>query len=84
MKDTIYIRDQLVLEAHPEGPYILIRREGEPGSVRVYLNEVRYLADAMWSMAAEMAGSIVGDEEPGRDAGSCRMAARWMSLHTPY
>jgi hypothetical protein len=63
VKDTIYIRDELVLEAHPEGPYILIRREGEPGSVHVNLNEVRYLADAMCSMAAEIAGYLVGDDE---------------------
>ena len=41
MQDTIYIRDELVLEAHPDGPYILLRREGEPGSVQVRLNEVR-------------------------------------------
>ena len=52
---TIYIRDELALEAHPDGPYILLRREGEPGTVRVCLNEVRYLADALCSMAAEMA-----------------------------
>jgi hypothetical protein len=71
MQRTIYIRDEMVLEAHPEERCILLRREGEPGSVRVYLNEVRYLADAMCSMAAEMAGFVVGDEEPGRDAGSC-------------
>jgi len=56
VNDTICIRDELVLEAHPDGPYILLRREGEPGTVRVYLNGVRYLADAMCSMAAEMAG----------------------------
>jgi hypothetical protein len=47
MQRTIYIRDELVLEAHPEGPHILLRREGEPDAVRIYLNEVRYLADAM-------------------------------------
>ena len=67
MQHTIYIRDELVLEAHPDGPYILLRREGEPGSVRVYLNEVRYLADALCSMAAEVAGVVVGDEEPSGD-----------------
>jgi len=44
MQHTIYIADELVLEAHPDGPYILLRREGQPGAVRVYLNEVRYLA----------------------------------------
>jgi hypothetical protein len=34
MQDIIYIRDELVLEAHPQGdnPHILLRREGEPGS----------------------------------------------------
>jgi hypothetical protein len=62
MQRTIYIRDELVLEAHPEGPYILVRREGEPASVRVYPNEVRYLADAMRSMAAEIAGLVAEDE----------------------
>jgi hypothetical protein len=58
MKDTIYIRDELVLEAYPQGDssHILRRREGEPGAVRVYLNEVRYLADALCAMAAGMAG----------------------------
>ena len=53
---TIYIRDELVLEAHPDGPYILLRREGLPGTVRVYLNEVRYLADALCTMAVQAAG----------------------------
>jgi len=43
---------RVVLEAHPDGPYILLRREGEPGSVRVHLNEVRYLAEAMCTTAA--------------------------------
>lgn len=62
MKDTIQIRDELALEAHPEGLYILLRRDGEPASVRVYLNEVRYLADALCSMAAGMAGHVVGDD----------------------
>lgn len=68
MQRTIYIRDELVLEAHPDGSYILLRREGEPGSVCVYLNEVRYLTDATCSMAAKMAGLIVGDEEPGSNS----------------
>ena len=44
-------------------PHILLSRAGEPDTVRIYLNEVRYLADAMCSMAAEMAGRIVGDED---------------------
>jgi hypothetical protein len=61
MQHTIYIADELVLEAHPDGPHILLRREGEPGSVRVYLHKVRYLADALCSMTGEMAGVIVGD-----------------------
>jgi hypothetical protein len=54
MQDTIYIRDELVLEAHPDpdNPHILLRRKGELGDVRVYLNEVRYLADAVWAFAA--------------------------------
>jgi len=70
VQQTIYTRDELVLEARPEGRYILLRREGEHGSVRVYLNEVRYLADAVCTMAAEMAGSVVdgkaitGDRNP--------------------
>ena len=63
MQDTIYIRDELVLEAHPDGPYILLRREGEPGSVQVRLNEVRYLVEALCSMAGEVAGVVMGDEE---------------------
>jgi hypothetical protein len=63
MQCTIYIRDELVLEAHPEGLYILLRREGEPDTIRVNPNEVRYLADAMCSMAAEIAGYLVGDDE---------------------
>ena len=63
VQDIIFIADELVLEAHPDGPYILLRREGEPGSVRVYLDEVRYLADALCSMAAEVARAIVGDED---------------------
>lgn len=54
-----------MLEAHPEGPYILLRREGEPGSVRVYLKEVRYLADAVCAMAAQTAGLAAGDDESG-------------------
>lgn len=32
MKDTVYIRDELVLEAHPEGLYILLHRKGKPGA----------------------------------------------------
>ena len=65
VQDIIYIRDELVLEAHPDGPYILLRREGEAGAVRIYLNEVRYLVDALRSVAAEMAGFLAGDAEPG-------------------
>ena len=41
MQPIIYTRGELVLEACPDGPYILLRREGEPGSVRIYLDEVR-------------------------------------------
>jgi hypothetical protein len=62
VQKTIYIRDDLMLEAHPDGPYILLQREGEPGAVRIYLNEVRHLADAMCEMAAEIAGLVAGDE----------------------
>ena len=50
-----------MLEAHPDGPYILLRREGERGSVRICLNEGRHLAEAMCAMAA---GFVVGGEEP--------------------
>jgi hypothetical protein len=70
MQHTIYIRDELVLEAHPDGPYILPRSEGKPGAVRIFLNEVRHLADAMCEMAARMAGLVAGDEEFGSDSGS--------------
>jgi hypothetical protein len=49
---TIYIRDELILEAYT--PHILLRRAGEPDTVR-------YLVDALCSMAAEMAGTVVGD-----------------------
>ena len=65
MKDTIYIRDELVLEAHPDGPYILLRREGEPGSVQVRLNEVRYLIEALCSMAADVAETVVNANNDG-------------------
>jgi hypothetical protein len=63
MQHAIYSADELVLEAHPEGPYIFLRREGEVGEVRVYLNEMRYLADALCSMAAGVAGVMVGNED---------------------
>ena len=55
MHHTIHIRDELVLEAHLDAdePHILLRRECEPGTVRVHLNEVRYLISALGSMAAE-------------------------------
>jgi hypothetical protein len=63
VQHTIYIRDELVLEAHLDAdtPHILISRAGEPQTVRIYLNEVRYLADALCLMAAEMAGRVAGD-----------------------
>jgi hypothetical protein len=66
VKDTIYIRDELVLEAHPQGdsPHILLRREGEGDAVRIYLNEVRYLADVLCAMAAELAGSCLAPSCP--------------------
>ena len=58
-------RDELVLEAHLDAdePHIVLRREGEPGSVAVHLNEACYLISALGSMAAEMAGVIVGDPD---------------------
>jgi hypothetical protein len=58
MQQAIYIRDELALEAHLDGdqPHIPIRQEGELDAVKVYLDEVRYLADARCPMAAEMAG----------------------------
>ncbi len=34
MQDTIHIGDRPVLEAHPDGLYVVLRREGEPGAVR--------------------------------------------------
>ena len=71
MQRTIYIRDELVLEAYPDGPYILLRREGQPNAVRIYLNEVRYLADAMCTMAAQVAGPVVGDDGYGDDWSVC-------------
>ena len=65
MQHIICVRDELVLAAHPEvdSPHILFQREGESGAVRVYLNEVRYLADAMRDMAAQIAGHVVGDDK---------------------
>ena len=71
MQHTIYIRDELVLEAPPDGRYILLRREDEPGSVRIYLNEVRYRAGAMWAMAAQVPGPVVGDDGYGDDWSVC-------------
>jgi hypothetical protein len=65
VQHTITIHDELVLEAHPKGDYprILLRREVETDAARTYLNKVRYLADAMLDMAAQIAGHVVGDEE---------------------
>ena len=65
MQSLIPIRDELVLEAHlhADEPHILLRREGEPGAVPAYMPEVRYLMSALGSMAAEMAGVIVGDPD---------------------
>ena len=66
---TIHIRDELVLEAHLDAdePHILLRREDEPDAVRVHLNEVRALISALGSMAAEMAGVIVGNADTYSD-----------------
>ena len=36
---------------------------GEPDTVRVCLNEVRYLADTLCLIVAGMAGFLVSDEE---------------------
>jgi hypothetical protein len=65
VKGDIHIQDRLFDEAHLDGDasHILLRREGEPGTVRAYLNEVRYLTDALCSVAAEIARRVVGDEE---------------------
>jgi hypothetical protein len=52
VQKAIYIRDDLMLEAHPDGRHIMLRREGEPGAVRIYLNEVRYLAEGLLEMAS--------------------------------
>jgi hypothetical protein len=55
MQDTIYIRDERVLEAKP-GPdslHILLCREGERGAVRMHLNKVGYLAHPLCSIAGE-------------------------------
>jgi len=65
MQGTVHIREELVLEAHPDGPYMLLGREGKLGSVRVYLGKVRHLAGAICAMAAQIAGLIVGDDRPG-------------------
>ena len=61
MQPLIHIRDDLVLDA--DEPHILLRREGEPSAVRVYLDDVRYLISALGSMAAERAGLMVGDPD---------------------
>ena len=65
MQSLIHIRDELVLEAHLDAdePHTLLRREGEPGSVAVHLNETRSLISALGSMAGEMAGETVGDPD---------------------
>ena len=62
---TIHIRDELILEAHYDAdePHILLHREGEPGGVRVYLGDVRYLISALGSMAAEMVGDTDDSED---------------------
>jgi hypothetical protein len=68
----VYIRDELVLEAHPEPdhPHIPLRREGEPGVGHVYLNEVRCSADALCAKAAEMVALLAGDTESGDQTGN--------------
>jgi hypothetical protein len=68
MQNAIQTGDGLVLEAHPDGPCILLRREGEPDTVRVCLNEVHHLVDAMYTMAADVAGLIVSGGESGSDS----------------
>ena len=65
MQHTITIRDELVLEAHPEGgsPHILLRRVGEPGAVRIQVNEVRYLVGD---------GQVATTYSPVQDHPRCR------------
>ncbi len=67
MQPTIHIRDELVLEAHLDAdePHILLRREGEPGTVHVHLNEVRYLIDALCTMTVDVAMVVTGDGDEG-------------------
>ena len=72
VQDTICIGDGLVLKARPNGLYILLRRKGEADAARIYLNEVRHLADALREMAAEVAGLVTDDEELGSDSGPGR------------
>jgi hypothetical protein len=57
VQPTIHIRDELVLEAHLDAdePHILLRREGRPGAVRMYLGDVRYRIRAPASIAAQRA-----------------------------
>ncbi len=62
MEDIIHVGHGLVLEACPDGPHILLRREGEPGAVRIFLNEVRYLADAMCARAESFCARTSGTE----------------------
>ena len=49
-----------------DNPYVLVWREGESGTVRMVLDEVRYLADALASMAAEIA-EVVSESDDCAD-----------------
>jgi hypothetical protein len=62
---AIHIRDELVIIPHldDDDPHIVITRDGDPGQVRVYLNEVRYLVSALIDMSATLAGAVAGDQE---------------------
>ena len=44
MSSLTYTRSELVLKAHLDAgePHALLRREGEPGAVRVVLGDVRW------------------------------------------
>ena len=59
MQPTIHIRDVLALQAYldADAPHILLHTEGDPGTVRVHLHEMRPTSD------------VVPDQRPGLDGG---------------
>jgi hypothetical protein len=68
---TIWIGDGLVLEAHPDGCYILLRREEEPGAANARFNGVGSLTDTLHSMATTrapgwLAGRSQAENHPRR------------------